>query len=255
MLLAIDVGNTHIVIGIFDNQELKIHWRLMSKITRTSDESWILLNMLLRESKIQLTQIKGAIISSVVPDVTPAFNRMFAEYSHIKPIIVDSDLKIGLKILYEDPRAVGADRIVNSVAGYQKFGGPIIIIDFGTATTFDIVTENYEYLGGIIVPGVETSASLLHRFAARLPQVEMKFPKELIGRNTEASIQSGLMFGTVELIDGLVNRIQTEFGKQMHKVATGGLANLIIPKSTTISLIEPFLTLEGLRIIYEEVTS
>lgn len=255
MLLAIDIGNTHIVIGIFDKQELKIHWRLMSKITRTSDESWILLNMLLRESEIKFDQIKGAIISSVVPDVTPAFARMLAEHSRIQPIIVDSGLNIGLKILYEDPRAVGADRIVNSVAGYQKYGGPIIIVDFGTATTFDIVTENYEYLGGIIVPGVETSASLLHRFAARLPQVEMKFPKELIGRNTEASIQSGLMFGTVELIDGLINRIETEFGKQMQKVATGGLANLIIPKSKTINLIEPFLTLDGLRIIYEEVTT
>jgi type III pantothenate kinase len=254
MLLAIDIGNTNIVIGIYCKNELKIHWRLYSKITRTSDESYILLNMLLRESKIHIADIEGAVISSVVPNVTPAFTRMFEQYTSIAPIIVDSDLDLGIKILYKDPKAVGADRIVNAVAGFERYGGPLIIVDFGTATTFDVITENNEYLGGIIVPGVETSASVLHRYAARLPKVELKFPDRLIGNTTESSIQSGLMFGTVELIDGLIRRIQKEMQKTVKIVATGGLASLIIPHSQTITQIEPFLTLEGLRIIYEKVT-
>lgn len=253
MLLAIDIGNTNIVIGIYDITKLKIHWRLSSSITRTSDECWILLNMLLNEGKIGFSKITGAIISSVVPNITPAFIKMLEQNLEINPVVVDADLDIGLKILYHDPHAVGADRIVNSVAAYKLLGGPVIILDFGTATTFDVVSENYEYLGGIIVPGVETSASVLHRYAARLPKVEMKFPDELIGRTTESSIQSGLMFGTVELIDGLISRIQAELGKPANTVATGGLANLIIPHSKTITRVEPFLTLEGLRLIYEKI--
>lgn len=253
MLLTIDIGNTNIVIGIYEGKTLKQHWRLSSAITRTSDECWILLTMLLTESKIKFAKIKGAIISSVVPNITPAFIRMFAQHSSIMPIVVDSDQNIGLKILYHDPRAVGADRIVNAVAAYHLLGGPTIIVDFGTATTFDVVSENYEYLGGIISPGVETSAAVLHRYAARLPKVEMRFPNELIGRTTETSIQSGLMFGTVELIDGMIRRLQEELRKTAATVATGGLANLIIPRSKTISRIEPFLTLEGLRLIYMKI--
>lgn len=253
MLVAIDIGNTNIVIGIYDGKNLKMHWRLSSLITRTSDECWILLNMLLREVEIDFSKIKGAIISSVVPNITPAFKDVFVHHSNIEPIIVSSDLDIGLKILYHDPRAVGADRIVNAVAGYHLLGGPLIIVDFGTATTFDVLSENYEYLGGIIVPGVETAAAVLHRYAARLPKVELKFPDELIGRTTEASIQSGLMYGTVELIDGLVTRIQTDLGKPANTVATGGLANLIIPQSKIISRIEPYLTLKGLRLIFEKI--
>ena len=254
MLLAVDIGNTNIVIGIYEGITLKTHWRLSSVITRTSDECWILLNMLLNESNIHFSKIDGAIISSVVPNITPAFFRMFKRKLKIDAIIVDADLDIGLKILYHDPKAVGADRIVNAVAGYFLLGGPLILVDFGTATTFDVVSEKCEYLGGIITLGVESSASILHRFAARLPKVEMKFPDELIGRTTETSIQSGLMFGTVELIDGMITRIQQELGKPAKTVATGGLANLIIPYSKTISRIEPFLTLEGLRLIYEKIT-
>jgi len=253
MLLAIDIGNTNIVIGIYQQKELKVHWRLSSAITRTSDECWIILNMLLHECNMLVSDIDGAIISSVVPNLTPGFIRMFAKHFKLEPIIVEGDLDIGLKILYHDSKAVGADRIVNSVAGFHLLGGPIVIVDFGTATTFDVVSENYEYIGGIIAPGVESSASVLHRFAARLPKVEMKFPQELIGRSTETSIQSGLMFGTVEMVDGMIHRLQKEFTKSIQTVATGGLANLIIPHCSTINRVEPFLTLDGLRMIYDIV--
>ncbi len=253
MVLAVDIGNTNIVIGIYDGNKLKTHWRLSSLSTRTSDECWIILTMLLNDGKIHVSKIKGAIISSVVPNITPAFNKMFKQHFKITPIIVNSDLDIGLKILYQNPKAVGADRIVNSIAGYHLLGGPLVVVDFGTATTFDVISKNYEYIGGIIAPGLEVTATVLHRRAARLPKVEMKFPDELIGKTTETSMQSGLMFGTVELIDGMIRRIQEELGTPIATVATGGLANLIIPHSKMISYIEPFLTLEGLRLIYEKI--
>jgi type III pantothenate kinase len=254
MLLAIDIGNTNIVIGVFDGKTLKQHWRLSSSITRTSDESWLVVNALLQQNNLSFTEMDGAIIASVVPNLTPVFTRMFHEHSAIKPIIVDSDLDIGLKILYHDPKAVGADRLVDAVAGFELLGGPTVIVDFGTATTFNVITKDYEYLGGIICLGVETSATVLHRYAARLPKVELKFPPELIGRTTETSIQSGLMYGTVELVDGLIRRLQENFAEPLKTIATGGLANLIVPHLKTISRLEPFLTLDGLRIIYERVS-
>jgi type III pantothenate kinase len=255
MLLTIDIGNTNIVLGIYDKKDLKSHWRLSSLTTRTNDECWIMMTTLLQQAEIKPTMISGVIISSVVPNITPAFIRMSEINLNIDPVIVTGDLDFGLKCLYDDPRAVGADRLVNAVAGYHLFKGPLILVDFGTATTFDIVSENFEYLGGIIAPGIESSASLLHRVAARLPKVEMKFPNELIGRNTEASIQSGLMYGTVEMIDGMINRLKSELGSHTKTAATGGLANVVIPYCNTISRIEPLLTLVGLRLIYERVSS
>ena len=253
MLLAVDIGNTNIVIGTYENQQLKTNWRISSTITRTSDECWIILNMLLNQNSIHYSKISGAILSSVVPNITLAFIRMFQQHLKIEPVVVNENLKTGLKILYHDPSAVGADRIVNAIAGYHLLGGPTIIVDFGTATTFDVVSEKFEYLGGIIAPGIETSASVLHRYAARLPKVEMKFPEQLIGKTTESSIQSGLMFGTVELIDGLITRLRHELGENIKTVATGGLATVVIPNCKTISRVEPFLTLEGLRIIYDKI--
>lgn len=253
MLIAIDIGNTNIVIGYYKNKILQNHWRLSSSVTRTGDECWMLIKMLLQETGNQVSDIEGVIISSVVPDITPAFVRTFEQHLDINPVIVDSDLNIGLKILYSDPKAVGADRIVNSIAGYELVGGPVVIVDFGTATTFDVVTSKFEYLGGIIAPGIEISANLLHRMAARLPKVEMKIPSELIGRSTETSIQSGIMFGTVELIDGMIRRIEEELDEKVKTIATGGLANVIIPHSKSISRIEPMLTLEGLRLIYDRI--
>lgn len=253
MLIAIDIGNTNIVIGIYRNNDLVAHWRLSSQTARTSDECWILLSSLLKSNSIELEQIQGGIISSVVPNLTATFFMVLEGYFQLSPIIVDSDLKLDLKILYEDPRAVGADRICNAVAGFHFFGGPLVILDFGTATTFDVVSANNEYLGGIIAPGIELTASVLHQRAARLPKVELKFPAFVIGTTTEASIQSGLMFGTVELINGLIARIEQQLGHSVKTVATGGLAKVVSPYTNKIERVEPFLTLDGLRLIYEQV--
>jgi len=253
MLIAIDIGNTNVVIGIFQNNELLAHWRLSSQNARTRDECWILLNSLFSLNSIKTKQIHGGIISSVVPNLTSMFVQVLEDYFQIQPIIVSSDLNIDLKILYEDPRAVGADRICNAVAGFHLFGGPLIILDFGTATTFDVVSENNEYLGGIIAPGIELTASILHQRAARLPKVELNFPEFVIGKTTESSIQSGLMFGTVELINGLINRIEHELTAKVKTVATGGLAKIVAPYTNRIEHVEPFLTLDGLRLIFEHV--
>ncbi len=253
MLITIDIGNTNVVIGIYHNKDLIAHWRLSSQTARTRDECWILFTSLLRSNSIEVDQIRGGIISSVVPNLTSTFIQVLEDYLHLQPIIVSSDLDIDLKILYEDPRAVGADRICNAVAGVHLFGGPLVILDFGTATTFDIVSENKEYLGGIIAPGIELTASVLHQRAARLPKVELKFPTSVIGRTTESSIQSGLMFGTVELINGLISRIEDELGTSVRTVATGGLAKVVVPCTSKIERVEPFLTLEGLRLIFEQV--
>ncbi|UCE06440.1 MAG: type III pantothenate kinase [bacterium] len=253
MLIAIDIGNTNVVIGIYQNSTLIANWRLSSQIARTRDECWILLNSLFTSNSINTTQIHSGIISSVVPNLTPKFIQVLEDYLQLQPIVVSSDLKIDLKILYDNPQAVGADRICNAVAGFHRFGGPLVILDFGTATTFDVVSQNNEYLGGIIAPGIELTASVLHQRAARLPKVELKFPASVIGTTTESSIQSGLMFGTVELINGLITRIERELETTVKTVATGGLAKVVVPFTAKIEHVEPFLTLEGLRLIYEQV--
>ncbi len=253
MFIAIDIGNTNVVIGIYRNSELIAHWRLSSQTARTSDECWILLSSLLKSNSIEMDQVQGGIISSVVPNLTATFMQVLEDYFQHNPIIVSSELKIDLKILYEDPRAVGADRICNAVAGFHRYGGPLVILDFGTATTFDVVSINNEYLGGIIAPGIELTAAVLHQRAARLPKVELKFPASVIGTTTESSIQAGLMFGTVELINGLITRIEGQLGTPVKTVATGGLAKVVVPYANKIVPVEPFLTLEGLRLIYEQV--
>lgn len=253
MLITIDIGNTNVVIGIYQNETLIAHWRLSSQTARTHDESWILLSSLIKANAIEIAKIHGGIISSVVPNLTSTFIQVLEDYFHFEPIVVNSDLNIDLKILYEDPRAVGADRICNAVAGFHRFGGPLVVLDFGTATTFDVISENKEYLGGIIAPGIELTASILHQRAAKLPKVELKFPASIIGTTTESSIQSGLMFGTVELINGLINRIEQELGTNVKNVATGGLASVVAPYTNRIEHVEPFLTLEGLRLIFEQV--
>jgi type III pantothenate kinase len=253
MLITIDIGNTNVVIGIYRASELIAHWRLSSQTARTRDECWILLASLLKSSSIEVDQIEGGIISSVVPNLTATFFQLLEDYFQLKPILVSSDLTLDLQIRYDDPRAVGADRICNAVAGFHIFGGPLVILDFGTATTFDVVSANNEYLGGIIAPGIELTASVLHQRAARLPKVELKFPASVIGTTTEASIQSGLMFGTVELINGLIARIEQQLSHPVRTIATGGLANVVSPFTRRIERIEPFLTLNGLRLIYEQV--
>lgn len=253
MLLAIDIGNTNIVIGVFDGNDLTGHWRLSSTITRTSDESWIIVKLLFESAKLSSGEIDGVIISSVVPNLTEVFSLMALQHLKIQPIIVSSKLDTGIKILYKTPESVGADRICNAVAGFQKFGGPLVVVDFGTATTFDVITGQAEYLGGIIVPGIELSANFLHHRTAQLPKVSLKFPENLIGQTTPESIQSGLMYGGVEMVDGLIRRIQEDLHEEVRIVATGGLAKVLQEKSDTIKIIEPYLTLDGLKLIYERV--
>jgi len=252
MLLAIDIGNTHTVLGIYQGEELLSHWRISSSPARTEDEYWILMKNLFEGRGLDIEAINGVIISSVVPNLTPIFDKLSRGFLEIDPVIVDHTLDLGIEILYKDPAAVGADRICNAVAGFEKYGGPLIIVDFGTATTLDVISAKGEYLGGIIAPGLETSALDLFKRTAKLPRVELKFPTELIGRDTESAMQSGIMYGAVEQVDGLVRRIKKEMG-QAEVVATGGLASLVVEKSRTIDKVEPFLTLEGLKIIYNRV--
>lgn len=254
LLLAADIGNTHTVLGIYRDEELIIHWRLSTSITRTEDESWIVVKMLCESAGIPAEKITGAIISSVVPNATRLFQLMIENYLYFEPIVVSSELDLGIRIRYEDPRAVGADRLCNAVAGFARYGGPLIVVDFGTATTFDVISAEGEYLGGAIAPGIETSASDLWRRAARLYRVELAFPPKIIGANTEASMQAGIMFGTVELVDGLVRRIRRELNApEAGVVATGGLAKVVMEQSETIEHLEPYLTLDGMRMIYERV--
>lgn len=253
MLIVIDIGNTNVVIGIYQNDTLMAHWRLSSLITRTRDEIWMILEHLLQSRSMPADQIRGGAISSVVPNLTHIFGQVLEDCLHLQPVVVSSELDLHLKIRYEDPRQVGADRICNAIAGIHYFGGPLVILDFGTATTFDVISAQNEYLGGIIAPGIELTATILHQRAARLPKVELQFPPNVIGRNTESSIQSGLMFGTVELINGLIARIEAELGTAVKAVATGGLAKVISPYTHRIDRIEPFLTLDGLRLIFEQV--
>lgn len=254
MLLAIDIGNTNVVIGLFQDSKLINHWRLSSTITRTADESWILIKLLFESENLSTKQVQGIAISSVVPNLTFDFATMAKTHFRINPIVVSYKLDLGIQLLYDTPETVGADRICNAVGGYFKHHGPLIIVDFGTATTFDVVAENGDYLGGIIAPSIELSASVLHQRAAMLPKVGLNFPPKVIGTTTETSIQSGLMFGGVEMVDGLVERIDEELNQTTTAIATGGLAHKLLERSRRLKIIEPYLTLEGLRLIYERVS-
>ncbi len=252
MLMAIDIGNTHTVLGIYQRNRLKEYFRVTSNHALTVDECGILLKQLFPYYR----KIKDVIICSVVPPLTPIYEVMCRNFLKVEPLLVHADLPLGIKILYEDPHQVGADRIANAVAGYQIHGGPIIIVDLGTATTFDVISEKGEYLGGAIAPGVETSSMNLFQRAAQLFKISLEKPKTAIGRNTEESLRSGIIFGSVGQIDGIVNRIKKElkqrYGikKEPKVIGTGGLANIIAKESLTIQSVDPILTLEGLRRIH-----
>ncbi len=251
MLLTIDIGNTQIAAGLFIEAELCAHWRLASDRDRTEDETWIMMQSICRAHGFAIEQSQGIVISSVVPDMTASFEKMARKYLHQEPVTVSHALDLGIKIIYSNPDHVGADRICNAVGGVAKYGCPLIVVDLGTATTFDVVSQNSDYLGGIIAPGIETSAAILHQRAARLPRVELRFPDKAIGHSTETSIQSGLMFGAVAMIDGMIARIEKELGCKTQTVATGGLARVIISELKSVHTFDPYLTLEGLRLIYE----
>jgi type III pantothenate kinase len=250
VLLTIDVGNTNTVIGLFDGPRFVHHWRIASKAERTEDELGVLLRALFATHASPIT-VDAAILASVVPPVTDTLVRMVERYFEVKCRVVGPGLKTGMPILYENPREVGADRIVNAVAAYESLRAGCIVVDFGTATTFDVVTPKGEYMGGAICPGIGISSEALFRHAARLPRVEFARPKVVVGRNTVNSMQSGLVFGQVGLVDGLVARMREEVGFPCAVWATGGLAPLIAAESATIEHVDELLTLRGLRILHE----
>ncbi|MBP2655846.1 MAG: coaX [Firmicutes bacterium] len=251
MLLVFDVGNTNIVLGVYDKENLLHHWRVSTDRQKTADEYGVLMNILFSHRGLDMSDIHAVIISSVVPPLMVPLQRMAQRYFDVEPIVVGPGIKTGIRIKYENPREVGADRIVNAIAAYEKFGGPVIVVDFGTATTFCAIDHNGDYLGGAIAPGIGISTEALFQRAAKLPRIELVKPRTVICRNTVASMQSGIIFGFVGQVDEIVRRMRVELGGEACVVATGGLANLIAQESQTINVVESFLTLEGLRIIYE----
>lgn len=251
MILVIDVGNTNIVLGIYKGKQLLHHWRISTNRSGTVDEYGITIHNLFQYAGISLEQIEGVAISSVVPPLMGLLEQLCAKYMKKTPLIVGPGVKTGLNIRYENPREVGADRIVNSVAAIEKYGSPLIVVDFGTATTFDYIDEEASYLGGAIVPGIGISTEALYQRAAKLPRIELTKPKSVVGRNSVTSMQAGIIFGYVGQVDGIVNRIKKEFNVTPKVIATGGLAELIFAESETIEVVDPMLTLEGLRLIYE----
>ena len=254
MLLAIDVGNTHTVVGIYDGPRLLTDWRIASWTNRTSDEQWLTVKSFCTDAGIRPASITGVGISSVVPDLTDVFEGMVRKYLKLEPIVVSASLDLGIRVLYKVPSAVGADRLCNAVAGYKKYGGPLIIIDFGTATTYDVVGANGDYLGGVIALGLESSATELHRRAAKLPRIELHFPSGVIGTDTASSMQAGIMFGAVDAVEGTVRRIRKELGTEARVIATGGLSSVIAKYTEIIEACEPSLVLDGVRLIFERVS-
>jgi type III pantothenate kinase len=255
MLLAIDVGNTNIVIGVFEGQAVGRSWRLATSRERTADEIGLMTISLLERAGITVTAIDGVVMSSVVPPLTDTLVTMSERYLGLRPLNLEPGVVTGLPNLYHNPAEVGADRLVNSIAAYEAYGRarqvPLVVVDFGTATTFDAISAAGEYLGGVICPGIQISADALFQRAARLPRIEVRRPPAVIGRTTVTSMQSGLFFGYVDMVDGLVTRMRRELGGTAFCVATGGLAEVIATETDVVDVVDRDLTLQGLRILWE----
>jgi type III pantothenate kinase len=251
MLLAIDIGNTNVVLGVFDKERLVENWRVGTNAQITPDEYAMSFKDLFGFAGLEFRQITGVIISTVVPPLLPVMVEMSRKYFRIEPMVVTHELKTGITIRYDNPKEVGADRIVNAAAAFKLFGGPLIIVDFGTATTFCAVTREGEYLGGAIAPGIKISAEALFQRASKLPRVELSKPLKVIGRDTVGAMQAGILYGYAGLVDGIVERMKKELAADARVVATGGLAELVSPETRSVQEIKPQLTLEGLRLLYD----
>ncbi len=251
MLLTVDVGNTNINIGVFDGSKLKATWRVATGVHRMPDEYASLLLNLFDRQGIDASQITDAILCSVVPPLVGVFEEVCRRYLKALPLVVEAGVKTGVRICLDNPREVGADRVVNAVAAHQLYGGSVIVIDLGTATTFDAVSEDGDYLGGAIAPGIAIATEALFTRTAALPRVELTHPKRAVGKSTVAAMQSGIVFGYAGLIEGIVARIQQEMGGKAKVVATGGYAELLARETPVIEVVNPDLTLVGLRLIYE----
>jgi len=256
VLLAIDVGNTETDLGVFQAEKLTWTWRMATGRKRTPDELAILFGGFLEQKGLSFSrQITGVAIASVVPDQTQALREMVRDYFHFPPVVVEPGVKTGIPITLDNPKEVGADRIVNALAALARYGGPCVVVDVGTATTYDAVAENGEFVGGAIAPGLLVGAEGLFAATARFTRVEIVQPRSVIGKTTVEALQSGLLYGTAAEIDGMVERMQKELGGHATVIATGGLAGVVVPACHTINHHDPWLTLEGLRLIYERNTS
>ena len=251
MLLTIDVGNTNVTIGLYQDKNLGNHWRLATDHARMPDEYGLQLLGLLEHAGCTSAGLTGTCLASVVPQLTGRVVQACREYLKQEPLVVDTGIKTGIRIRYEDPRAVGADRVCDAVAVYHLYGGPACVVDFGTATTFNALTKEGEYLGGAIMAGINLAADALFARAAKLPSVDLQRPPSVIGRNSVHAMQSGLIFGYVSMVEGMVARFREELGPEMKVVATGGLVEVIARETSVIDVISPWLTLEGLRLIWE----
>ncbi|TAK34292.1 MAG: type III pantothenate kinase [Chloroflexota bacterium] len=251
MLLVIDIGNTNVVTGLFQQDKLVATWRMATQVHKTSDEYMVLLASFFSYRGLGARDVQSVVIASVVPPLIPVFEDVCRRYLQQTPLVVGPGIRTGVRILYENPKEVGADRIANALAAYKLHGGPAIIIDFGTATTFDAISREGDYLGGAIAPGIEIASEALFEHTAKLPRVELSRPKQAIGRNTVASMQSGILFGYVGLVEGMVARIKQELGGTAKVLATGGLADIVARESRVIEVVDHHITLIGLRLMHE----
>lgn len=252
MLLAIDAGNTNVALGLYDGDRLAADWRIATRLERTADEFGVELTQLFALRGLELSAVTGVVIASVVPSLNPALTGAVARYLGLEPVMVGPGVKTGVRIRYENPKDVGADRIANALAAFRRYGGPVLVIDFGTAVTYDAISKEGDYLGGAIAPGVQISLDALVAHTARLYRVEPVAPPEVIGRTTVAAIQSGLIWGFVAQVEGMVRRMVSELGGSARVIATGGQAEIVAALTDVIETVDPMLTLEGLRLIHQQ---